>query len=37
MGLIYKIVNDINNLIYIGKTTRSMESRWHDHIKNSYI
>lgn len=37
MGLIYKIVNDINSLIYIGKTTRSMESRWHDHIKNSYI
>lgn len=37
MGLIYKIVNDIDDLVYIGKTTHSMNSRWGDHIKDSYI
>lgn len=33
MGLIYKITNDINDLIYIGLTTRTMEVRWAEHKK----
>ena len=37
MGLIYKIVNDINNKVYIGKTTRTIEIRWKDHIKDSNL
>ena len=37
MGLIYKIVNDINDKVYIGKTTRTMEIRWKDHIKPSNL
>ena len=36
MGLIYKISNDINDKVYIGKTTRTMECRWSDHLKASY-
>lgn len=33
MGLIYKITNDINDLVYIGLTTRTMEIRWAEHKK----
>ena len=33
MGLIYKVTNDINDKIYIGKTVRALYSRWHDHVK----
>lgn len=33
--LIYKIVNKINNKVYIGQTTRDIESRWKEHIKCS--
>lgn len=28
MGLIYKVINDINDKVYIGKTSRSLEERW---------
>ena len=35
MGLIYKITNNINNKIYIGKTTNNLEYRWKEHIKDS--
>lgn len=35
MGLIYKVINDINNKVYIGKTTRTLEIRWKDHQKDS--
>lgn len=35
MGLIYKVINDINNKVYIGKTTKTLEIRWKDHQKNS--
>jgi len=28
MAYIYKIVNDINNKIYIGKTLNSIKERW---------
>jgi group I intron endonuclease len=32
---IYKIVNDINNKVYIGKTTKGIESRFKRHIDDS--
>ena len=35
MSYIYKITNDINNKIYIGQTSRSIQERWKEHI-NSY-
>lgn len=31
MGYIYKISNDVNNKVYIGLTTRSLEQRWKEH------
>ena len=34
MGYIYKITNDINNQVYIGLTTRSIEQRWKEHIRH---
>lgn len=36
MAYIYKITNDINQKIYIGKTTRSIQERWREHCKNAY-
>ena len=33
--LIYKITNKINNKIYIGKTIRSLNTRWQEHIRDS--
>ena len=33
MAYIYKIINDINNKIYIGKTNFSIEKRWKEHLK----
>ena len=35
MPYIYKIINDINNKIYIGKTTGTVEKRFQEHIKDS--
>lgn len=35
MAYIYKITNDINNKIYIGKTTLTIEERWKQHKKDS--
>lgn len=32
MGCIYKIYNTLNNKVYIGKTTRTAEERFSDHI-----
>ena len=32
MPYIYKIVNDINNKIYVGKTRRTIEQRWREHL-----
>ena len=42
MAYIYKIYNDFNDKIYIGKTSRSVELRFKEHFKgtsgsNSYI
>lgn len=35
MAFIYKITNDVNGKVYIGKTLRSVEKRWKEHIKGS--
>ena len=35
MGYIYKITNDINNKIYVGKTEFSLEDRFIEHCKDS--
>lgn len=39
MGTIYKITNNINNKIYIGKTTQKVNRRWKDHrnAKNNML
>lgn len=33
MSYIYKITNNINQKVYIGKTERSVEVRWREHLK----
>ena len=35
MAFIYKITNDVNGKVYIGKTLRSVEERWKEHIQAS--
>lgn len=35
MGYIYKITNIINNKVYIGQTTKTVEARWKQHKRNS--
>lgn len=34
MPYIYKITNDINQKIYIGKTLRTISERWNEHLKD---
>jgi group I intron endonuclease len=34
MGFIYKITNTINNKVYVGKTERTVEERWAEHLRN---
>lgn len=34
MPYIYKITNDINNKIYIGKTLQTIEKRWKEHSRD---
>lgn len=34
MGTIYKIINDINTKVYIGKTIRPLKMRWKEHKTN---
>ena len=34
MSYIYKIINDVNNKIYIGKTNKSIEERFKEHWKD---
>lgn len=36
MGCVYKITNLINQKVYIGYTTRTMEERWKQHISCAY-
>lgn len=35
IGLIYLIENLVNSKVYVGKTYRSVEQRWKEHIKDS--
>jgi len=35
MGFIYKIVNKINGMIYIGQTIKSVEERWRNHKQSA--
>lgn len=35
MGYIYKIVNKVNNKIYIGQTTADLKERWKGHCKST--
>ena len=34
MGFIYKITNDINDKVYIGKTIRTLSIRWSEHLSD---
>lgn len=34
MGFIYKIINDINDKIYVGMTRYTIENRWKEHKTN---
>ena len=36
MSFIYKITNDINNKVYIGKTAFSIEKRFKEHCKDAF-
>lgn len=36
MAFIYKIINNINNKIYIGKTENSIEKRFKEHCKDAF-
>ena len=35
MAYIYKITNDINEKVYIGKTQNSIKQRWDEHLRDS--
>jgi group I intron endonuclease len=35
MGYIYKIINKINGMIYIGQTIQTLEERWQQHRKSN--
>lgn len=37
MSYIYKISNDINQKVYIGKTDRTLQERWKEHLKTYNI
>lgn len=34
---LYKVTNDVNNLIYIGQTSRTIEYRWKRHVHDAMI
>lgn len=36
MGLIYLISNTENNKLYVGKTIRSLQTRWNEHLRDVY-
>lgn len=37
MAFIYKITNLINNKVYIGMTTRMVETRWKEHLRGTQL
>ena len=36
MSYIYKIINDINDKVYIGKTNFSLEKRFREHCQDAF-
>ena len=34
MAYIYKITNNVNGKIYVGKTNRTIKARWKEHHKD---
>ena len=36
MGIIYLITNNLNKKVYIGKTIRSLQSRWSEHLRDMH-
>lgn len=34
-GIIYKMVNEVNGKVYVGQTTRTLEERFRDHMKDA--
>lgn len=36
VGYIYKITNLINNKVYIGQTSRTIEKRWKEHLRHGF-
>ena len=36
MAYIYKITNKINGKIYVGKTLKTPQQRWSEHVRDSY-
>ena len=36
VAYIYRIINKINNKMYIGETTVTLQKRWNDHIRESF-
>ena len=36
MSVIYKITNDINSKVYIGKTEFTIEKRFNEHCRDAY-
>ena len=34
-GIIYIITNDINNKVYVGQTTQTLQERWNGHIRTA--
>lgn len=36
MGFIYKVTNTVNGKVYIGQTSRTIEARWKEHLKDAF-
>ena len=36
MSYIYKIVNDVNNKVYVGKTDFAIEKRFREHCQDAF-
>ena len=36
MGIIYLITNNLNKKVYIGKTIRSLQTRWSEHLRDMH-
>ena len=34
-GYIYKIINDVNDKVYIGQTITTLKDRWHGHMSSA--